>query len=56
LFDFTKVLADVEQKEIKREILLELVEYLLTEKGVLTPQVYKELTDMVTHFKSLSLL
>jgi serine/threonine-protein phosphatase 2A regulatory subunit B' len=48
LFDFTKVLAEVEQKEIKRETLLELVEYILTEKGVLTPTVYKELTDMIS--------
>jgi hypothetical protein len=52
LFDFTKPLVDIEQKEIKREVLLELVDYISTEKGVLTPPIYKELTEMVirTHY------
>jgi len=37
----------VEQKEIKRDVLLELVEYILTESGISTPNIYKELIEMV---------
>jgi serine/threonine-protein phosphatase 2A regulatory subunit B' len=47
LFDFTKSLSEVSQKEIKRESLLELVEYFMTERGFLTPNIYKEVVDMV---------
>jgi serine/threonine-protein phosphatase 2A regulatory subunit B' len=48
LFDFTKTLHEVDQKEIKRETLLELVEYVLTEKNALTPASYKDITEMVS--------
>lgn len=47
VFDFTKSLSDVQQKEIKRETLLELVEFVMTDRGFLTPQIYHEVIDMV---------
>jgi len=48
IFDFFQPLEGVEQKEIKRDVLLELVEYILTESGIFTPNIYKELVDMVS--------
>lgn len=50
LFDFTKSLSDVQQKEIKREALLELVDFFVSERGFLTAQIYKEVFDMVRLF------
>lgn len=47
LFDFTKALSDVSQKDIKRDALLELVEYFSTNRGFLTANIYKELIEMV---------
>eukprot|EP01128_Nolandella_sp_AFSM9_P004687 TRINITY_DN2142_c0_g1_i1.p1 TRINITY_DN2142_c0_g1~~TRINITY_DN2142_c0_g1_i1.p1 ORF type:complete len:638 (+),score=168.28 TRINITY_DN2142_c0_g1_i1:38-1915(+) len=49
VFDFTKAinLAEAEQKEIKRECLLELVEFLLTEKIQFSPEMYKAVIDMI---------
>lgn len=47
LFDFTKSLSDVAQKDIKRDTLLELVDFFVTERGFLTPLIYKEVFDMV---------
>ena len=47
LFDFTKALSDVGQKDIKRDALLELVEYFATNRGFLTATIYKEIIEMV---------
>lgn len=47
VFDFTKPLSDVGQKDIKRDSLLELVEHFSMNRGFLTPSVYKEVTEMV---------
>lgn len=54
VFDFTKALeiGETEQKEIKRETLLELVEFLLTEKLAFTVDMYKAVFDMVRPFSS----
>lgn len=57
VFDFTKSinLAEAEQKEIKRETLLELVEFLLTEKLQFTGEIYKAVFDMVRTHSSTSI-
>ena len=47
VFDFTKPLSDVGQKDIKRDALLELVEYFSLNRGFLTVNIYKEITEMV---------
>lgn len=47
IFDFTKPLSDVGQKDIKRDALLELVEYFSLNRGFLTTNIYKEITEMV---------
>jgi len=50
VFDFTKAinLAEEEQKEIKRETLLELLEFLLTQKITFSPNVYRAVFSMVS--------
>jgi len=50
VFDFTKPinLAEEEQKEIKRETLLELLEFLLTQKLAFTPAIYRAVFSMVS--------
>eukprot|EP01124_Arcella_intermedia_P005662 TRINITY_DN1334_c0_g1_i1.p1 TRINITY_DN1334_c0_g1~~TRINITY_DN1334_c0_g1_i1.p1 ORF type:complete len:670 (+),score=115.91 TRINITY_DN1334_c0_g1_i1:212-2011(+) len=50
VFDFSKIinLQEAEQKEIKKETLLELVDFLLTEKMKFTPPVYKAVFDMIS--------
>eukprot|EP01127_Copromyxa_protea_P018528 TRINITY_DN5853_c0_g1_i1.p1 TRINITY_DN5853_c0_g1~~TRINITY_DN5853_c0_g1_i1.p1 ORF type:complete len:638 (+),score=139.34 TRINITY_DN5853_c0_g1_i1:148-2061(+) len=50
VFDFTDVinLAQAEQKEIKRETLLELVEFVLTDKLPFSPIMYKAVIAMVS--------
>jgi serine/threonine-protein phosphatase 2A regulatory subunit B' len=47
VFDFTKPLSDVGQKDIKRDALLELVEYFSLNRGFLTVNIYKEITEMI---------
>lgn len=49
VFDFTKPLSDVGQKDIKRDSLLELVEYFSLNRGFLTANIYKEIIEMVRH-------
>ena len=47
VFDFTKPLSDVEQKDIKQDILLELAEFVTSMSGIFTPLIYKEISEMV---------
>lgn len=47
IFDFEDASADVDGKEIKRETLSELVEYISKNRGVLTEDVYPEFVNMV---------
>jgi serine/threonine-protein phosphatase 2A regulatory subunit B' len=56
IFDFsTEPLSDLKSKEIKRQNLNELVEYITTNRGVLTDAVYEEIIRMfsVNMFRSL---
>jgi len=50
VFDFTKAinLSEEEQKEIKRETLLELLEFLLTQKITFSANVYRAVFSMVS--------
>jgi serine/threonine-protein phosphatase 2A regulatory subunit B' len=47
LFDFTDVTCDLSGKETKRQILLELIEYISTSDGCLPEPVYPEIINMV---------
>ncbi|RKP28024.1 armadillo-type protein [Syncephalis pseudoplumigaleata] len=46
VFDFTDPLADLQGKDIKRQTLSELVEYITTQRNVIIEQVYPEVFSM----------
>ncbi|KAI8927674.1 phosphatase 2A regulatory B subunit-domain-containing protein [Entophlyctis helioformis] len=46
LFDFNDALSDLKGKEIKRQTLTELVEYISNNRGVITELVYPEIMNM----------
>eukprot|EP01113_Clastostelium_recurvatum_P017450 TRINITY_DN2047_c0_g1_i1.p1 TRINITY_DN2047_c0_g1~~TRINITY_DN2047_c0_g1_i1.p1 ORF type:complete len:580 (-),score=101.43 TRINITY_DN2047_c0_g1_i1:87-1826(-) len=48
LFDFADLSADTRSKEIKREALLQSVEYLFSSREAFNDQVYKSVVDMVS--------
>jgi serine/threonine-protein phosphatase 2A regulatory subunit B' len=47
LFDFTDAMSDLKGKEIKRQTLTELVEYITNNRGVITEPIYPEVIGMV---------
>jgi len=53
VFDFNDALSDLKGKEIKRQALNELVEYVSTNRGVITEAIYPEVTKMVFLFSFL---
>ncbi|KAI9355737.1 phosphatase 2A regulatory B subunit-domain-containing protein [Zopfochytrium polystomum] len=46
LFDFNDALSDLKGKEIKRQTLTELVEYISNNRGIITDPIYPELINM----------
>eukprot|EP01086_Lenisia_limosa_P015146 TRINITY_DN4750_c0_g1_i2.p1 TRINITY_DN4750_c0_g1~~TRINITY_DN4750_c0_g1_i2.p1 ORF type:complete len:563 (-),score=164.13 TRINITY_DN4750_c0_g1_i2:89-1777(-) len=48
LFDFADVMNDLKSKEIKRQTLLELVDFVMSSRNVLTDSVYPALVKMVS--------
>jgi serine/threonine-protein phosphatase 2A regulatory subunit B' len=50
VFDFTDPLADLQGKEIKRQTLTELVEYITTQRGFISEPVYPEVFSMVSFY------
>ncbi|KAJ1509037.1 Serine/threonine-protein phosphatase 2A 56 kDa regulatory subunit gamma isoform [Coelomomyces lativittatus] len=46
VFDFTDPTSDLKEKEIKRQTLTELVEYIVNHRGVITEQIYPEAFSM----------
>lgn len=49
LFDFVSdPLSDLKWKEVKRSALHEMVEYLTTQRGVITESIYPEAVNMVS--------
>ncbi|KAI8893891.1 protein phosphatase 2 regulatory subunit B, gamma isoform, isoform CRA_c [Globomyces pollinis-pini] len=49
IFDFTDSLSDLKGKEIKRQTLTELVDYVSNNRGVITENVYPELMKMFSN-------
>ena len=47
IFDFTDPMSDLKGKEIKSLALAELVEYITTNRGVITEPIYPEVMNMV---------
>ena len=54
-FDFMDPVADLKGKEIKRETLNEIVDYITAGRGVLTEAVYPEIIRMVRTERSFQL-
>lgn len=54
IFDFNDALSDLKGKEIKRQTLSELVEYITNNRGVITEPIYPEVVNMVHMFEFLS--
>ncbi|KAK9761901.1 serine/threonine-protein phosphatase 2A 56 kDa regulatory subunit delta isoform [Basidiobolus ranarum] len=48
MFDFADAMSDLQAKEIKRQTLAELVEYITTNKGVITEPVYPAIINVFT--------
>lgn len=48
LFDFSDTLSDLKWKEVKRTALLEMVEYLNNQNGIITENIYPEAINMVS--------
>ncbi len=49
IFDFNlDPLSDLKYKEIKRAALNELVEYITTQRGVITESIYPEVVNLVS--------
>jgi hypothetical protein len=47
VFDFSDASSELNEKEIKRHTLQEILEYIVTNRGVLTEALYPEITNMV---------
>lgn len=51
IFDYSNPDSDIEQKEIKQDTLIELVDYINNNRGFLTSSIYREIIDMVIIMK-----
>lgn len=49
LFDFNDANAELKGKQIKAQTLREMVEYISTQRGVITENIYPEVVNMVRH-------
>ena len=57
LFDFVAdPLSDLKWKEVKRGALLEMVEYVTSQRGVVTEVIYPETVNMVKRIDHLSIV
>lgn len=57
LFDFVSdPLSDLKWKEVKRAALHEMVEYVTTQRGVITDAIYPEAVNMVGGIQASNLL
>ena len=55
LFDFNDASAELKGKQIKAAALHEMLDYITTQRGVITEQIYPEVIAMVSYPKDLSL-
>jgi len=49
LFDFNDANAELRGKQIKAQTLREMVEYITTQRSVITENIYPEVVNMVRH-------
>jgi serine/threonine-protein phosphatase 2A regulatory subunit B' len=50
LFDFNDASAELKGKQIKAQTLHEMLEYITTQRGVITEHIYPEVVNMVSDF------
>lgn len=50
LFDFNDASSDLEGKQIKSQTLHEMLEYITSQRGVITESIYPEVVSMVSRF------
>ncbi len=55
LFDFNDASSELKGKQIKAQTLHEMLEYITTQRGVITESVYPEVVNMVGHSHSVQL-
>lgn len=55
LFDFNDASADIKGKQIKAQALHKMLEYITTQRGVITENVYPEVVNMVCSILSAAL-
>jgi serine/threonine-protein phosphatase 2A regulatory subunit B' len=49
VFDFNDASSELKGKEIKRQTLTEILDYITNNRGVITEPVYPEVVNMVMH-------
>ena len=47
VFDFNDASGDMKGKQVKAQTLHEMLEYITTQRGVITEQIYPEVVNMV---------
>lgn len=55
LFDFNDASSDLEGKQIKSQTLHEMLEYITSQRGVITESIYPEVVSMVSRFACLNI-
>lgn len=50
VFDFNDASSDLEGKQIKSQTLHEMLEYITSQRGVITESIYPEVVSMVSRF------
>ncbi len=51
VFDFVDASAEMKGKQVKAQTLHEMLEYITTQRGVITEQIYPEVVNMVSDLK-----
>jgi serine/threonine-protein phosphatase 2A regulatory subunit B' len=54
LFDFNDASAELKGKQIKAQTLHEMLEYITTQRGVITESIYPEVVNMVCDYSRVS--
>jgi serine/threonine-protein phosphatase 2A regulatory subunit B' len=52
VFDFNDASGDMKGKQVKAQTLHEMLEYITTQRGVITEQIYPEVVNMVRVLRS----
>jgi serine/threonine-protein phosphatase 2A regulatory subunit B' len=56
IFDFNDASSELKGKQIKAQTLHEMLEYITTQRGIITESLYPEVVKMVTQSRSFAVL